>query len=107
MTKRLNAIDTTDFFQALEQQFTLPEERLLVAIVQRALMDYISPEHGKAHWQYDAGAWLFSSSQTPYSLYWICEILSEAPTDLQKRIQFAAKTKVIRAGGVIMRVDTK
>lgn len=86
-----------------------PERRLLIAMVQRALIDYIVPERGKPFLQYDAGAWLFASKypSTPFSLYWVCEILSNDPDHLHKRIQIAAKNKSYRPKCVIMRVDTK
>jgi hypothetical protein len=84
-----------------------PEKRLLIAMVQRALVDYICPEKGKAHLQYDAGAWIFSSARSPFSLFWVCEILSVCPEHLYARIQVAARSKEKRPKCVIMRVDTK
>lgn len=85
-----------------------PEKRLLIAIVQRALVDYIAPEKGKAYLQYDAGAWLFSTRRKePFSLYWVCEVLSADPDHLHRRIQIAARTKAYKPKCVIMRVDTK
>lgn len=82
-----------------------PEKRLLIAMVQRALLDYIAPEKNKPHLQYDAGAWIFSHKVTPFSLFWVCEILSTDPQGLHKRIQIAARTKVFKPKCVIMRVD--
>jgi hypothetical protein len=84
-----------------------PEKRLLIAMVQRALVDYICPEKGKPHLQYDAGAWLFSSARTPFSLFWVCDVLSTCPEHMVRRIQVAARTKLKRPKCVIMRVDTK
>lgn len=83
-----------------------PEKRLLIAMVQRALVDYIAPEKGKAHLQYDAGAWIFSERRNePFTLFWVCEILSTDPTHLHRRIQIAARTKAYKPKCVIMRVD--
>jgi hypothetical protein len=85
----------------------LPEKRLLIAMVQRALIDCICPEKGKAHLQYDAAAWIFSQARTPFSLFWICDVLSPCPEHLQRRIQSAARNKAKRPKCVIIRVDTK
>lgn len=88
-----------------------PEKRLLIAMVQRALIDYIAPEKGKTHLQYDAGAWLFAAaSKEPFSLYWVCEVLSsdtEYAATLHKRIQIAARTKAYRPKCVMIRVDSR
>lgn len=102
------AVDTTDYdeSQAIEDQ--MPEKRLLIAIVQRALYDYAYPVPGKAHLQYDAAAWLFNpTSHGLMSLHWICTILSEDPEHLKKRIQKAAKSKIFKGNSVIFRVDTR
>lgn len=104
----ITSINTDDFFDNLVQVDFPPEKRLLIAIIQRALLDYTAPEKGKAHWQYDAGAWLFSASRTPFSLFWVCEALSlENPDCLQKRIQGLARSRTMRVKTVIMRVETK
>ena len=84
-----------------------PEKKLLIAMVQRALVDYIAPEKGKAYLQYDAAAWIFSSKISPFSLYWICEVLSADPHGLCKRIQIAARSKAYKPKCVIIRVYTK
>lgn len=85
-----------------------PEKRLLIAMVQRALVDYIAPEKGKAYLQYDAGAWIFSERRTePFTLFWVCEVLSSDPAHLHRRIQIAARTKAYKPKCVIIRVDTK
>ena len=87
------------------EDFT-PEKRLLIAIVQRALVDYIAPEKGKPHLQYDAGAWIFSEKKNyPFTLFWVCEILSVDPSHLHKRIQIAARSKAYKPKCVIMRVE--
>jgi hypothetical protein len=93
-----------DFLEASE--CFLPEKRLLIAMIQRALMDCICPEKGKAHLQYDAAAWIFSSARTPFSLFWVCDILSSSPEHLHRRIQIAARTKEYKPNCVIIRVDT-
>ena len=84
-----NLIDIIDNQEVTEDM--PPEKRLLIAMVQRAIVDYIAPEKGKAYLQYDAGAWLFAAKNPskPFSLYWVCEVLSVDPDHLYKRIQIA------------------
>lgn len=89
-----------------------PEKRLLIAMVQRALVDYMCPEKGKPHLQYDAGAWLFSSAKSPFSLFWVCDVLStHGGEHLKTRIQIMARKGTGGTGGtgkprcVIVRVD--
>ena len=97
--------DTTDFFQVYDVDDSTPEKRLLLAMVQRAVLDYANPEKGKEFWQHDAYRWLFSTETHPYTLVWVCEILSDNPIELQRRIQFAAKSKTYKSKYVIVRVE--
>ena len=102
-------IDTTDYDQVYATDLHVPEKRLLVAIIQRALYDYAYPVKGKAHWSFDAAHWLFSDNWTPMSLNWICAALSEndCPDHLRRIIQKAAKEKNFKSNSVIFRVDTR
>jgi hypothetical protein len=103
-------VDTTDFFQVLDstaEAGMMAEKRLMIAIIQRALIDYTVPVKGKRHYQYDAAAWLFSRDRGLMSLWWVCDALSDRPSELQRRIQTAARNRTIRITGVIVRVDTK
>jgi hypothetical protein len=84
-----------------------PEKRLLVAVIQRAMVDYAVPIKGQHHIQKNAGKWLFSKSKHPMSLYWICEMLSESPEWLQKSIQQMVQSGKMKSHIVIIRVDTK
>lgn len=97
--------DTTDFFQVYDVDDIVPEKRLLLAMVQRAVLDYASPEKGKEFWQHDAYRWIFSNETHPYTLIWCCEILSDNPQELHRRIQLAARTKTYKSKYVIVRVD--
>jgi hypothetical protein len=96
-----------EFFDASISEDIMPEKRLLVAMIQRALLDCICPEKGKAHLQWDATAWIFSDSRTPFSLFWICDVLSSHPEHLQRRVQVAARNKEHKPNCVIIRVDTR
>jgi hypothetical protein len=102
----LPIVDGLEELMEEPEDFT-PEKRLLIAMVQRALVDYLVPEKGKAHLQYDAAAWIFSPVTSPFSLFWVCDILSVCPEHLHRRIQTAARTKACRPKCVIVRVDTK
>lgn len=84
---------------------SIPEKRLLVAVIQRALIDYSVPIWDRPHLQYHAAAWLFSQSRELMSLYWICAYLSEDPESLQAAIQRSAKTRGAKKNTVVVRVD--
>ena len=99
--------DLTDYDQVYEYVAPCPEKRLLIAIIQRALYDYAYPVRGKAHYTFDAAAWLFSEAWTPMSLNWCCSILSESPDSLKLKIRRAAKDKSFKPNAVIFRVDTR
>lgn len=99
--------DLTDYHQVYEFVAPCPEKRLLIAIIQRALYDYAFPIKGKAHYTFDAANWLFSESQTPMSLNWCCQILSDYPDSLKLQIRKAAKNKTFKPNAVIFRVDTR
>ena len=99
--------DTTDFDQTYAGQPHLPEKRLMLAIIQRALYDYTHPIKGKAHVAFDAAHWLFSTETHIMSLHWICATLSDFPDSLQKAIQKAARSGKVKSNSVIFRVDTR
>jgi len=111
MTDKLHKAPIPLFYDDPPPEDFPPEKRLLIAMVQRALVDYIAPEQGKAHLQYDAGAWLFApishTTPRPFSLYWVCEILSSDPDYLHRRIQVAARSKSYKPKCVMIRVDNR
>jgi hypothetical protein len=85
---------------------SIPEKKLLVAIIQRALIDYSSHTRSTPYLQYTAAAWLFSSSRELMSLHWICGYLSEDPQGLQEAIQKSARTNQPKRNTVVIRVET-
>lgn len=105
--ERLPGVDVLPEFHSQSRQIDImPEKRLLVAIIQRALVDYSTVIEGKTHLHTDAARWLFSASLAPWGLYWICEYLSDSPAHLQRSIQRVAR-RGLRSHTVVMRVDTK
>lgn len=107
----LTAIGTTvslDFEEVYGCEGLQSEQRLLIAVVQRALYDYAFPQKGKAHHQFDAAFWLFNNeAHGPMSLHWICEHLSDHPEALKRTIRLAARQKNFRNNAVIFRVDRR
>lgn len=84
----------------------LPEKRLLVAVVQRAVADFFAKEtHPEIAW--GAGRWLFSESRQPMSLWWICEWLTEDAEGLRGEILRAIKAGKRPHKAVIFRVDRR
>lgn len=83
----------------------MPEKRLLVAVIQRAIIDYSVPVCDRPHLQYWASAWLFSDSKDVMSLYWICSYLSEDPDSFQIAIRRSVKSKPLKKNSVVIRVD--
>lgn len=84
----------------------LPEKRLLVAVVQRAVADFFAAEtHPIIAWE--AGKWLFSESREPMSLWWICEWLTEDAEGLRGEILRSIKAGERPHKAVIFRVDRR
>ena len=102
---RHNVPDLTDFYDTIAPVDAQPEKRLLVAMVQRALMDYLHPKTTQ-RLHNDASAWIFNISTEPYSLLWICGYLSDDPRWLLQRIQFVARTGT-PVKRTIVRVDSR
>jgi hypothetical protein len=92
-----------DYDEPYEPQ--LPEKRLLVAVIQRAIIDYSVPIYDRPHLRYWASAWLFSDSREVMSLYWICAHLSEDPDFFQTAIRKSLETRKPGKNSVIVRVD--
>lgn len=92
-----------DYDEPPENQ--IPERRLLVAVVQRAIIDYSVPIYDRPHLQYHAAAWLFSSSKEVMSLYWICTYLSDDPEWFLEAIRHSVKNRPLKKNSVIVRVD--
>lgn len=104
---KISTIDFDEVFSTPQDIHILAEKRLLVAMVQRALIDYCLPIPGALHLQRDAARWLFSPpSRKVMSLFWVCEYLSEDPGGLHKTIQIAAKNNAQKKR-IVLRVDTR
>ncbi len=97
-------LDTTDFFQGLEPTPHLPELRLMVAVLQRAVADYTDPKSSD-YLRCNASRWLFSPSRRVMSVWWICSLLSEEPEKLRKRIVEEVKLMKDKPKSVLFRVD--
>lgn len=88
------AIGTTDYSLTVNCPESgalafMPEKALLLAIIQRAVADYLclqekTPAPG-IH-RISARKWLFSSSKDPMSFHWICAHFSDDPDMLKREI---------------------
>ena len=61
--------------QQREQDFWIPERRLLAAVLQRAVSDFTGPDGRAAE---EAAAWIFDKPEEPHGIFsfaWICEQL--------------------------------
>lgn len=98
-------IDTTDFFQGLEPSEDQPELKLLVAVLQRAILDYTDPKACDYH-KWNASRWLFSHSRKVMSVWWICCMLSDDPDRLRHRLIEAIKEMRGKPKMVVFRVES-
>lgn len=87
------------------QEYQIPERRLLVAVIQRAIIDYSVPIYDRPHLRYWASAWLFSDSREIMSLYWICSYLSEDPEGFQEAIRKSVQERPAKKNSVLIRVE--
>jgi len=80
----------SDFYQIFgaPNMTGTPERRLLLAILERAILDYVGNDQREV---LEAGEWLFgdgeSSSKTQFSFAWLCEQLDLDPIKVTKRIK--------------------
>lgn len=81
-----------------------PEARLLVAVLQYAIIDYADPESTEPQ-RWDAANWLFSTSIKVMSMRWICSMISDNPEYLRERILAKVKTMNSRPKLIMARVD--
>ena len=72
--------DFSEFYDQMEPAAGSPEGRLLVAVLQRAIADYVDPKSSEyvRDW---AGNWLFSDSKAVMSVWWICQMVATEPDD--------------------------
>lgn len=100
-----NRFDADEYFADLETHAHLqPEKRLLVAVLQRAVLDYLDVNVPRHH-RRSARKWLWSGSQDRFSCWWICDTLFPNGDECYRRllsdlVRRAGKPKI-----VIMRVD--
>lgn len=87
------------------QETEMPERRLLVAIIQRALIDYSVPVIDRPHLKYWASSWLFSDSKAVMSLFWICSHLSDDPEGFQSAIRRSVREKTVKKNSITIRVN--
>lgn len=86
-------------------ELQIPERRLLVAVIQRAIIDYSVPVYDRPHLRYWASAWLFSDSKEIMSLYWISSYLSEDPEGFQEAVRRSVLERPLKKNSVVVRVD--
>jgi hypothetical protein len=86
-------------------ELQIPERRLLVAVIQRAIIDYSVPVYDRPHLRYWASAWLFSDSREVMSLYWISSYLSEDPEGFQEAVRRSVLERPLKKNSVLVRVD--
>lgn len=104
----MRPIVSLDYEQLIESADPMltPECKLVVAMIQRAIIDITHVEPGRKYLQHDAAMWIYSPSRAPWSLWWCCEIISSCPDALHRRIQQKVKNPGERRPKyVIMRVD--
>jgi hypothetical protein len=80
------------------------EYHLLIAIIQRAIIDHLSPDT-PLYIRAEVGRWLFDDERQFMSLWHICDMLSDDPQYLRSRIRWAAKNTVFSKNTIIFRVD--
>lgn len=100
------AFDLTDFNLTVEQSGANPELSLLVAVLQRAVIDFRDPAI-RGDIRLDARRWFYSQSQEPMSFLWLCEMLSDHPGDLRRKILKSLTHPPTNQKRVICRVETR
>ena len=77
----------------------VPEKKLLVAVLQRAVTDYVS---GEGDLKENSRVWLMEDEITdaPLTFSFICEALDLDRASLRRAIELQAET--VRQGGVVL-----
>ena len=75
----------------------LPEERLLWAMLERGILDYLGKvkpidRHAACKWYANARAWVNDLGDEPFSFVWTCESLNLDHATVRQRIKKLAKT---------------
>lgn len=103
---KVQRFDTTDYFSVVESANHIPELRLLVAVLHKAVHDYASPQSTECR-RWAAAKWLFDPSHRIMSVWWICQMLSDDPDGLRERILTNVKELRGKPKLVMFRVDTR
>ncbi|HMO02239.1 MAG TPA: hypothetical protein PKA79_04525 [Oligoflexia bacterium] len=85
---KLSTIDSEGLIEAPNHTGT-PERRLLLGILERALLDYVGNEEKEA---LEATEWLFApdnekNRRTPFTFGWICHQLDLDTADISEKIR--------------------
>ena len=83
MTEVLSQVCATQDF---ENGYSLPEKNLLVAMLERALLDYLGNQRVETEEAYE---WMYSDADIndEFSFNWICMHLDLCPSDVRENVQ--------------------
>lgn len=95
-----------EYFASITSFQDIPEKRLLVAVLQRAIQDFTDPKSTDYKRQC-ARRWLWSDSRTTMSVRWICGMLSDDPEGLRSLVLGRVAVMTDKPKSVLIRVDTK
>jgi hypothetical protein len=101
-----SGFDAAEFFQDLEPRIRLPEMRLLVAVLNLAIVDFTNPK-AKTHHRWEAAKWLFARDRGVMSFWWICQWMSDDPDSLRDRLLERIKVMRDKPTVLISRVDKR
>jgi len=90
----------------------LPEERLLWAILERGMLDYLgltkpTDRHSNNRWRYQAKAWILGNDNHEWSFIWVCDSLGVSAETVRlrlRRLERSGKHFEPAAQGSIIRV---
>jgi hypothetical protein len=86
----------------------VPERGLLIAILDRAVLDYFETPPGDSS---DAEEWLFGDSDPTelFSFQWVCDLLKLDPEALRRRIRYLCLTNnfSVARGWIRTKVQSK
>lgn len=86
---RLNISEGSDWNEEWIQKSLSPDQRLIAALLRRAIMDIVNTACDiSAADKQAAKRWMFSSlNKTPFSFLWCCEALELAPDVFRGQVQ--------------------
>jgi hypothetical protein len=91
------------------QVYLLPEHNLLLAIVERAILDYVGKAKTQTHHRREAEKFFYCNERIPFSFRWICDHLPFDPewfyrvimTHVVREAEERRKEKVARRCGSV------